>query len=67
MMFIPISQKYTLRFRGWAFPFVFVAFRHDQLRADREPGGFGGFSFYFLAKGIIYLPNIVAMSLPLSS
>ncbi|OGS51008.1 MAG: hypothetical protein A3J79_09900 [Elusimicrobia bacterium RIFOXYB2_FULL_62_6] len=68
---MPISQKYTLgvflRFFSltlFVFVSLFVMVNFVQIV---NQGALGGFSFYFLAKGILYLlPNIVAMSLPLS-
>ncbi len=70
-MRIPTSQKYIIRIflhflalSLFVFAAIFIMVDFVQIVAD---GALGGFSFYFLFKSIIYLlPNIAAMSLPLS-
>lgn len=70
-MLLPISQKYLLRvfsrFFGlslFVFTSLFVMINFVQIV---NQGALSGFSFYFLANGILYLlPNLIAMSLPLS-
>lgn len=70
-MRVPISQKYVLQvfshFLGlslFVFVSIFVMVNFVQIVVQ---GALGGFSFYFLAKSILYLlPNMISMSLPIS-
>lgn len=70
-MRMPISQKYMLgvflRFFSMTL-FVFVSlFVMVNFVQIVNQGALGGFSLYFLGKGILYLlPNIAAMSLPVA-
>ncbi|MBU2572625.1 MAG: LptF/LptG family permease [Elusimicrobia bacterium] len=68
---MPISQKYVLSVFShffWLSLFVFASlFVMINFVQIVNQGALSGFSFYFLAVSILYLlPNIIAISLPLS-